>query len=196
MIIVLIAQQDEEYKTAAGCFKAANRFPYFHWAQGKFEISMGLIPDGKESFRKAARAFFEEGEHSSTLELLALVMDMGWNPDDDYIYEKSKEKCPSFFTAEKSIRFALERNKWSEITVENLKSKSTAQLFLPYRGNDHLMEKLALCSEVDREDIECSLPLFVGKFAWVQLALFECRVWISSNSILLQGTITWRKTNF
>ena len=124
---------------------------------------MGLMADGKESFRKSARGFFEKAEHARTLELLALVMDMGWNADDDYIYEKSKEICPSFFTPEQTIKFALQREKWGEITLEDLKSKSTAYLFLPFRGSVQLMEKLAKCADLDREFIESSLPLCVGE---------------------------------
>jgi hypothetical protein len=122
------------------------------------------MEDGKESLRKAARTFFEEGDHQHTLELLASVMDMEWNSEDDYIYEQSKMKCPSFFTPEQVIKFALSRDKWNEITIDNLKSKSTSFLFLPHRENKQLIEKVAACTEDDRSSIECCLPLVVADY--------------------------------
>lgn len=149
---------------AAACFKAAEKFSYFLWAQGKYELQQGDIIDGKESLRKAARAFFGDGSHESTLELLSAVMEIGWDSQDDYIYEESKMKCPSFFTPEQMIKFALSRDKWNEISIDNLKSRSTAFLFLDYRRNPKLVEKVAFCSEKDREDIELSLPLVVGDY--------------------------------
>lgn len=147
---------------AAACFKAGEKFPHFHWAQGEFEIGEGFRDNGKESLRKAARAFFEDGKHELTLRLLSRVMDFGWDSADDYIYEKSKLACPSFFTPEQVIKFALSRDKWSEISIENLKSKSTATLFVEHRRNPHLVEKISTCTEQDRSIIERALPLVVG----------------------------------
>lgn len=91
-------------------------------------------------------------------------MEMGWNSNDDYIYETSKEICPSFFTPEQTILFALSRDKWNEISVDNLKSKATAYLFHNYRANPSLIEKIAECTEADRSNIEWSLPLVVGDY--------------------------------
>lgn len=156
--------QNEDFKTASNCFKAAGNFSYFHWAQGKFQIADGFVHDGKESLRKSARAFFEKGDYEHTLELLALVMEMGWNSDDDYIYEKSRLECPSFFTPEQTIRFALSRDKWEEINIDDLKSISSASLFFDHRKNGKLVQKISTCSELDLKDIELSLPLVVGDY--------------------------------
>jgi hypothetical protein len=156
--------QNDDFKTASNCFKAAGNFSYFHWAQGKFQIADGFVHDGKDSLRKSARAFFENGDYEHTLELLALVMEMGWNSDDGYIYEKSRLECPSFFTPAQTIRFALSRDKWEEISINDLKSISCASLFSDLRKNGKLVEKISTCSELDLEDIELSLPLVVGDY--------------------------------
>ena len=178
-----ISLQDEEFKTAASCFKAADDYAFFHWAQGKFQISEGLVQDGKESLRMSARTFFEKGDHVHTLELFAAVLGWKktdgvytadrstgsdclyeWNPDDDYIYEESRSHCPTSLPPELTVQFALSRDKWDEISVRNLKSASFAPLFIPHRQNERLMEKIATCSEEDCEEVESSLPLVVGDY--------------------------------
>eukprot|EP00804_Cyclotella_cryptica_P026502 CCRYP_008149-RB/>CCRYP_008149-RB protein AED:0.03 eAED:0.03 QI:2292/1/1/1/0.86/0.83/24/285/2253 len=156
--------ENDDFKTASNCFKAAGDFAYFHWAQGKFEIADGFVQYGKESLRKSAHAFFEKGDYEHTLKLLASVMEMGWNSDDDYIYEKSRVECPTFFTPDQTIRFALTRDKWDEISISDLKSVSSASLFFNHRKNVKLVEKISTCSELDLESIQWSLPLMVGDY--------------------------------
>jgi len=156
---------DEQYKMAASCFKAAEHFGYFEWAQGKYEMLQGPKELAKESFRRSARRFFEDSDYKHTLDLLSLVIENPpWNSSDDDMYDVCRQQIPSYFTPEKSVGFALNRNKWAEINTHDLKNASLAHLFRPLRTNPELRQLITTCSQSDLLDIEYSLPLSIGDY--------------------------------
>ena len=125
----------------------------------------------KESFRRSALSFFEHADYTHTLDLLSRVMDCPpWNEDDDHIYEVSKAHVPTYFPRKKTVQFALHRNKFDEISLDDLKDLESAQLFLPFRQNNELKElvtkRISACSQQDLADIEYSLPLLVADYSF------------------------------
>ena len=125
-------------------------------------MDIGEKSIGKESFRRSARAFYEKADYKHALDLLSRVMECPpWNSDDDHIYDASKMEHPSYLPREKTIQFALQRNKWNEISIDDLKDSSSAPLILPFRDNAALKGIISTCSQHDLLYIEYSLPLLV-----------------------------------
>ena len=98
---------------------------------------MGKREDSHESYRRSARSFFEQADYEHSLILLELVMN-SWNPEDDLMYDESIRQRPEHFPPEKTVEFALRRNKWNEIRINDLKERKLAPLFLPHRTNPEL----------------------------------------------------------
>ena len=149
---------------AASCFKAAGNMGYFDWAQGRnFEEESRDTENAREAFRRSAQSFFEKADYEHTLDLLSMVMEYPpWNSEDDPIYDISLKECPSRLPRDKTIRFALARNKWNEITLDDLKDMNSAPYFLPFRENAELATLLKNASEQDLLEIEYSLPLLAA----------------------------------
>lgn len=124
---------------------------------------MGKRKDSHKSYRRSARSFFEQADYEHTLVLLSLLMD-SWNSEDDDMYDESIRKRPGHFPPEKTVEFALRRNKWNEIRIDDLTDRKLAPLFLPHRKNAGLKAIVSTCSEQDRSDLEHSLPLVVADY--------------------------------
>ena len=124
---------------------------------------MGKREDSLESYRRSARSFFEQADYEHSLILLELVMN-SWNPEDDLMYDESIRQRPEHFPPEKTVEFALQRNKWNEIRINDLKERKLAPLFLPHRMNPELKAIVSTCSEKDRSELEHSLPLVVADY--------------------------------
>ena len=128
-------------------------------------MDIGEKSIGKESFRRSARAFYEKADYKHALDLLSRVMECPpWNSDDDHIYDASKMEHPSYLPREKTIQFALQRNKWNEISIDDLKDSSSAPLILPFRDNAALKGIISTCSQHDLSYIKYSLPLLVADY--------------------------------
>ena len=167
-LLLAFHSQDEQFKMAANCFKAADSIGYFEWAQGQYEMETGQKEMGKECFRRSALAFFEKGEYAHTLDLLLKVMEQPpWNEEDNHIYDTSRAQLPTHFPRAKAIQFALHRNRLNEITIDDLKDgSSAASLFIPFRQNIDLKNLISAivssCSDHDLAEVEDSLPLLLA----------------------------------
>lgn len=134
-------------------------------SQAKYLLDNGQKNDAVESLRSAARSFFEQAEYKHTLEIFRTLEGIPpWRPENDFIYSVARQHFPDNFNNEVVIKFALSRNKWSEIDISHLKDESTATLFVPYRETSEVKGMILLASTADREEIEYSLPAFVGDY--------------------------------
>lgn len=155
--------EEMQYKMAASCYKSAAAPSYANWAQGLHENQLGRKDSAASAFRTSARLFLEKAEYERTLDLLSLVMDVPpWDESDDLIYDAARRNLPSYFTAEKTVRFALKRNKYSEIRADHLNDPVALPLVLAQRDNPLLKEAVCNFPEEDIVDLVEFAPTLAG----------------------------------
>jgi len=155
--------EERQYKMAASCYKSAAAPSYANWAQGLHENQLGRKDSAASAFRTSARLFLEQADYESTLDLLSLVMDIPpWDESDDLIYDAARRNHPSYFTAEKTVRFALKRSKYNEIRVDHLNDPVALPLVLAQRDNPLLKEAICNFPEEDITALVEFAPTLAG----------------------------------
>ena len=156
--------EEENYRLAASCFKSASSFSFANWATGLHEKSLGRRNDAKESFRKSAHQFFALADYRHALDLLVEVMHIPpWEGQhDDRVYNESRAALPSYFTPERTVTFALSRERYDEISLEDLRSPVCLDLVARKRGEPLLLEAIKNFDDDDQKELAVLAPLLLG----------------------------------
>ena len=155
--------QDKNFKLAASCFSAANSFGLSFWADGLYHKNMGQLTAAVRSFRRSARHFLVVNDYKQTLDMFRLVKDIPpWDDADNECFDKARSMIPKYLKRAEVVSFALVRNIWADITIQDVKSSSIAPLLYDYRTNPCLKSMLNQCSNEDRAAVELVFPLAVG----------------------------------
>ena len=155
--------QDKNFKFAASCFSAAKSLGWSFWADGLHHQKMGQLTAAVRSFRRSAHHFLAENDYEKTLDMFRLVKDIPpWDFADNTCFEKARDMVPNYFKRAEVVSFALVRNTWAEITIQDVKSSSIAPLLYDYRTYLFIKSMLNQCSNEDRAAIKLVFPLAVG----------------------------------
>lgn len=166
--------EEEKYDLAAGCFKAANQFGWSGWSWGRYLLVLGRQEDARDSFRTAARMFFDVFEFRSCLDVMKDIARFpDWRDVDNELLDAALEKEPDYLPRTTTIKFALFRERWNVINLSDLMDSSASGLFDPFREKLELREMITHCSDFERQSIEKTLPNVVGDYYLAQQNLRE-----------------------
>lgn len=131
--------EDQQYKYAASCFRAAMDDGRASYAEGFHFYGTGKREDAKVLFRTAANIFFESQEFKMCLEayreLGSLCLDgrsgSTWDEADNDVLDAALDKLPGHLPRRETVNFALLRGSWRTISAEDMCEYS--DLFHLYR---------------------------------------------------------------
>jgi hypothetical protein len=147
------------------CFNAASNYAWSGWAQGREFAVSRRHADAKVSFRAAAILFFESSDYKRCLDLMTEIAEIKpWHEEDNGILDMALEKEPYYLPRLQTVKFALYRNAWHAISLDDLKDRSVSNEFLAKRGDVKLIEMIRNCTEQDRVSIKLTLPALMGDF--------------------------------
>jgi hypothetical protein len=87
-----------------------------------------------------------------------------WDDEDNGILDMALEKEPYYLPRLQTVKFALYRNAWHAISLDDLKDRLVSNEFLAKRGDVKLIEMIRNCTEQDRVSIKLTLPALMGDF--------------------------------
>jgi hypothetical protein len=117
----------------------------------------------------AAAFYFESSKFERCLDVMRKIRATPpWEASDSKILDDALLKRPNYLPRRETVEFALIRDSWKVITLDDLKSRGLANLFVKHRSSNQLTDLVRGCSEKDRNVIAITLPNVVGDYYVVE----------------------------
>ena len=172
------------FSLASNCFIRAQRLDWSFLSLGRHLLDSGLKEEAEKEFRRAARLFYEGNQFQDVLDILHRLLqknDAAWDSTDDKIFLGAINALPHSIPRTEVIRYAILRTDFSSILVTDLKSHDVAKLLIKYRKECWLKKLIAECSDNDRDELTCVIPMAVYDYYISKSNHYEaCRIALSA----------------
>lgn len=156
---------DGQYFMASRCFGSSGDRGWSNYAIGRHLLELGNKPDSVDAYCRAFHEFYRSLEFERTVDVALTLAKIA--PECKIDSEKldiAVRRCPDYVDRVDVIRLALLCGKWDKIFVDDLKEAHLADILMIYRENEDMVRLVAEAADVDRADMEDSIPAIVGDF--------------------------------